>query len=97
LHPPVLRLIRHTVEAAQAKDRPVSVCGEIAADHEAVPILLGLGVRHLSMRPSQIPATKALVRTLDLDDCRSLAEDALAASDAVSVRTLSRQQVPATR
>jgi len=97
LHPPVLRLIRHTVEAAQVKGRPVSVCGEIAADHEAVPILLGLGVRHLSMRPSQIPATKALVRTLDLDDCRSLAEDALAASDAVSVRTLSRQQVPATR
>jgi len=97
LHPPVLRLIRHTVEAAQAKGRPVSVCGEIAADHEAVPILLGLGVRHLSMRPAQIPATKALVRTLDLDDCRSLAEDALAASDAVSVRTLSRQQVPAPR
>lgn len=93
LHPPVLRLIGQTVEAAQANDRPVSVCGEIAADRDAVPILLGLGIRHLSMRPAQIPATKALVRTLDLNACRDLAENALAASDAAKVRALSHQHL----
>ncbi len=90
LHPPVLHLIRETAEAAKVASIPVSVCGEVASDEQAVPILLGLGVTHLSVTPRQIPAVKALVRTLDRAACQRLAADCLRADDADAVRALSK-------
>jgi phosphoenolpyruvate-protein kinase (PTS system EI component) len=90
LHPAVLQLVRRTAAAARETDVPVSVCGEIAADRTAVPILLGLGISHLSLTPSQIPPIKALIRHLDVGACRHLAADALRAADARAVRDLSQ-------
>src|SRR6266849_4206825 len=54
-HPAVLRLIHQVVESGHREDRWVGVCGELAADADAVPLLLGLGVDELSMAPQRIP------------------------------------------
>ena len=65
LHPAVLRLIAHACEAAEAAGRTVAVCGEVAGDPAAVPLLLGLGVRELSMSAVRIAAAKQAVRSTD--------------------------------
>ncbi|CAK0771141.1 Phosphoenolpyruvate-protein phosphotransferase [Azospirillaceae bacterium] len=67
LHPAVLRLIQFATEAALRARLPVSVCGEIAGDPRYTALLLGLGVRALSMAPSRIPVVKRRIRSLDLN------------------------------
>jgi phosphoenolpyruvate-protein phosphotransferase len=88
LSPAVLQLIAHTVDAARRAGRHVGVCGGIASDRSAVPILLGLGVDELSVSLPAIPAVKAQIRALRSDDCERLAERALAAESAQEVRAL---------
>jgi phosphocarrier protein FPr len=90
LSPAVLNLIAHTVRGARAAGRPVhvGVCGGIASDPSAVPILIGLGVDELSVSLPAIPTVKAHIRTLHVDECRRLAERALAADSAADVRAL---------
>ncbi len=88
LHPAVLRLIRMTAAAAAASAKPVAVCGSLAADPVAVPLLLGLGVQELSLVPRAIPRIKALVRGCRLPLCRELAERALTLASAAEVREL---------
>jgi phosphoenolpyruvate-protein phosphotransferase len=88
LHPAVLRLIGMSAAAARAAGRPIAVCGGLASDPLAAPLLVGLGVDELSAVPSMIPELKARLRGLHLDDCRALAERALAAPSAAAVRAL---------
>jgi phosphocarrier protein FPr/phosphocarrier protein len=88
LHPAVLRLIADTCRGAASKGRWTGVCGGLAAEAAAVPLLIGLGVTELSVPVACVAETKMLVRTLDLAHCRTLAEAALAAPDAAAVRTL---------
>ena len=88
LHPAVLRLIRLTVEAAEPFGRTVGVCGELAADPVAVPILIGLGVRELSASPPAVPRVKRAVRRVDLVSARRMADEALALDSASAVRAL---------
>jgi phosphoenolpyruvate-protein kinase (PTS system EI component) len=64
------------------------VCGGLAADPAAVPLLLGLGVTELSVVPGAIPATKETVRGLHLERCRALAQRALELATAPQVRAL---------
>lgn len=64
LHPAVLRLIQFTVEAALRNGIPVSVCGEIAGDPRYAPLLIGLGVRELSMAGTALPRVKQRIRRL---------------------------------
>ncbi len=66
LHPAVLRLIQFAVEAAIRARIPVNLCGEMAGDSRFTALLLGLGLRNLSMAPSNIGRVKERVRTLDL-------------------------------
>jgi len=66
LHPAVLRLVQFTTEAALRARIPVSVCGEIAGDARYTALLLGLGIRELSMAASRIPLVKARIREMDL-------------------------------
>jgi multiphosphoryl transfer protein len=66
----------------------VGVCGGIASDPAAVPILIGLGVSELSVSLPAIPTVKAQIRALHVDDCRALAQRALAAESAEEVRAL---------
>lgn len=86
LHPAVLQLIRMTVEAAHAHDCWVGVCGELASDAQAVPVLVGLGVDELSVSARQVPMVKAWVRQLNLDDARRQAELALKQATSAAVR-----------
>ena len=62
LHPAVLRLIRMTIQAGQAQRVPVSMCGEMAGDPRYVRLLLGLGLRELSMQPRSLLEVKEIVR-----------------------------------
>jgi phosphocarrier protein FPr/phosphocarrier protein len=90
LHPAVLRLVRATIEGAAAYDREVSVCGNLALDPVALPILLGLGVDAISVVAGTIPAVKEHIRSLDLGACRELARRSLACATAGEVRALER-------
>jgi phosphocarrier protein FPr/phosphocarrier protein len=93
LHPAVLRLIAKTVEAAKVYGRTVAVCGGLASDPVAVPVLIGLGVHELSMVPAVIPQLKALIATLSVDDCTALATHALERETAEAVRALTLRTV----
>ena len=88
LHPSILMLINRTVDAAHAHGKWVGVCGELASDAKAVPILLGLGVDELSVSASMIPMLKAQIRTLNFADCAKLATQAINCATAEQVRNL---------
>ncbi|MGQ0815083.1 MAG: phosphoenolpyruvate--protein phosphotransferase [Gemmatimonadota bacterium] len=88
LHPSVLHLIERTVTGAHAHKRWVGVCGALAGDLHAVPVLLGLGVDELSVSVPIVPAVKARIRTLSLEECRTTAQLALAAEDGAQVRAI---------
>lgn len=90
LHPAVLQLISRTVDAAQGAGIPVAVCGGAAGDMLAAPVLIGLGVRELSMPGSLIARQKAKIRTLSLETCTGLAAQALAMHSAREVRAMMR-------
>ena len=88
LHPAVLRLIAKAAEGGARHEKLVGVCGGLASDLVAVPILIGLGVTELSATPSAVPEIKALVRSLSLAACRVLATRALVQTSPAAVRAL---------
>ncbi|WP_248731595.1 phosphoenolpyruvate--protein phosphotransferase [Pseudomonas sp. MWU13-2517] len=85
-HPAVLRLIASTVKAAHAHGKWVGVCGALASETLAVPMLIGLGVDELSVSVPLIPTIKATVRDLDLADCQLIARQVLGLEEAAQVR-----------
>lgn len=85
IHPGVLRLIQLTVEAARRHKKRVGVCGGLAAEPEAIPALLGLGVDELSVSVPAIPSVRAAIRKLSLSECKSLTAKCLGAADASEV------------
>lgn len=88
LHPAVLRLIQQTVQAAARAGIPVSVCGQLASNPRATPVLLGLGLRELSASPAYLPEVKRVVRALTKDEAERLAEEALRMPDATSIEEM---------
>jgi phosphocarrier protein FPr/phosphocarrier protein len=88
LHPAVLRLIARTAEGAHAHGRHAAVCGGLASEPLAAPLLIGLGVNELSAVPSVIPQLKACIESVSLSDCRALAAEALKQPSAGAVRRL---------
>lgn len=93
LHPAVLRLIDVTAKAGRRHGRWVGVCGGLASDPLAAPILIGLGVTELSAIPARVPDVKGVVRALRGDDCAAVARQALDLGSAADVRALVRQRV----
>jgi phosphocarrier protein FPr len=87
-HPAVLRLINTTVNAAHNAGKWVGVCGELGADPQAVPILIGLGVDELSVTVPAIPTVKAQVRSLNYETAQALAKQALQCATSSDVRQL---------
>ncbi|MDQ0652610.1 phosphoenolpyruvate--protein phosphotransferase [Pseudomonas cedrina] len=85
-HPAVLRLIATTVKAAHAHGKWVGVCGALASEALAVPVLIGLGVDELSVSVPLIPAIKAAVRERNLADCQVIARQVLGLEEAGQVR-----------
>ncbi len=88
LHPAVLRMISMTCRGAAASDRWTGVCGGLASDLEAIPLLIGLGVNELSVSVPTLPLVKAKVRELSMARCRQLAAEALLMEDGAQVRAL---------
>jgi phosphoenolpyruvate-protein phosphotransferase/dihydroxyacetone kinase phosphotransfer subunit len=90
--PAVLTLIRQVVEAAHARGKWVGVCGELAGEPLAVPLLVGLGVDELSMNSPAIPRAKQIIRALDYPSAQALARHALELETPEAVRASLRQE-----
>jgi phosphotransferase system enzyme I (PtsI) len=88
LHPGLLRLVQFTVEASLRLRKPVSVCGEMAANPKLTPLLLGLGLRCLSMNASAVPRVKQVVRGVAIDDCARLARRVMEQAEPAAIRAL---------
>jgi phosphotransferase system enzyme I (PtsI) len=88
LHPAVLRLMQFATEAALRLRMPVSVCGEMGGNPRLVPLLLGLGIRCLSMNAGAIPRVKQAVRALDIGDCARFARRVMEQSDPARIHEL---------
>jgi phosphocarrier protein FPr len=88
LHPSVLKLIEMTCEAAKRHGKWVGVCGGLAGDHKAVNILVGLGVKELSVSIPSVPLIKAQVRELTTTEAETVAKRALTCRTAKEVRQL---------
>ncbi|HET7377195.1 MAG TPA: phosphoenolpyruvate--protein phosphotransferase [Anaerolineae bacterium] len=88
LHPAVLRQIQTTVHVAQTAGKWVGVCGELAGDSQAIPILIGLGVKELSMASASIPHAKQIIRALNYSDAISQAADVVNLESATAVRQI---------
>lgn len=93
-HPAVLRQIRQVIDAGHAAGIWVGLCGELAGDPDAAPVLLGLGLDEFSMAPSSIPRAKRILRQWSQAAARQLAEQALALDSAEAVRQLVRAADP---
>jgi phosphotransferase system, enzyme I, PtsP len=88
LHPAVLREVSRIAHSAREINLPLSLCGEMASDPAAVVVLLGLGIRTLSMSASKIPRIKWLLRSFDSRDAERLASQALTMEHAAAIRDL---------
>jgi phosphotransferase system enzyme I (PtsI) len=85
-HPAVLRLIKQVIDASHAEGKWTGLCGELAGEPLAVPLLFGLGLDEFSMNPPALPIAKQIVRGLTLDDAREAALAALDLEDGAAVR-----------
>jgi phosphotransferase system enzyme I (PtsI) len=90
-HPAVLRLIAMTIESGQGGKVRVGMCGEMAADISLTPLLLGMGMRELSVSTSQVARVKEAVRRLALQECQDLWAKAQRLTHAADIRKLSLQ------
>ena len=93
LHPGVLALIDRTVRAGRRAGIPVSLCGEMANNPLAVPILVGLGIEELSGVASAVPVVKEIVRRLDVGSAAGDARAALGAATAAEVHDLAARRL----
>jgi phosphotransferase system enzyme I (PtsI) len=88
LHPAVLSLIDASIRAASRANIPISVCGEMASNPLAVPLLVGLGIRELSSAPSAVPLVKEIIRELDFGDLEADVRKAQKAGTAAEVHQI---------
>ena len=86
LHPSVLRSIKIAIRAGNKTNTPITLCGEMASDLHNIPVLLGLGLRSLSMNRNAIAPAKSLIRRLHLGDCINLANGLLQQSETESIK-----------
>lgn len=92
-HPAVLRLIQFTAAAAWRANIPVSLCGEVAGDRRSTALLLGLGLRELSMSAIRLPAVKQEIRELSMSRAVQFAEKIMSLSEEADIRELMRQGI----
>jgi phosphoenolpyruvate-protein kinase (PTS system EI component) len=85
LNPAVVRLLRDVIEAAHAAGIYVGLCGELAGEPKAIPLLLGLGLDEFSMTPAAIPQAKQIIRSLTMAQAREIAQHVLTLSTVAEV------------
>jgi phosphoenolpyruvate-protein phosphotransferase (PTS system enzyme I) len=88
LHPAILRALRQIVLAAERLGKPVAMCGDMAGDPMLTWILIGLGLRNLSMAPRQIPLVKSIIRSTNVPEAERLLAQALAMSTETEIEEL---------
>jgi multiphosphoryl transfer protein len=93
LHPAVLHLIKQVTQGAHAHGKWVGVCGELAGDAAAAPLLVGLGVDELSMNAGNIPKVKAVLRAMTHQQTQEAASEALKLETTAEVRRLANTLV----
>ncbi len=76
-HPAVIRALDYMVQNTKQVDKPISICGEMAADLYAIPLLVGIGIDAFSVNASSIPHIKKIIRGLSYKEARKLAEECL--------------------
>jgi len=91
--PSVLRLIRMAVEAADKAGVPANVCGQMSGNVLYTMLLLGLGLRRLSVTPSSIPEVKKVCRTVTTTQCRQVAEHAMGLENARDIKNYLREEL----
>jgi len=92
--PAVFRLIKQVIDAAHANGKWVGLCGELAGELLAIPILLGLGLDEFSMNPPAIPYAKYLIRSISLEKARWVADQVLGLGSDQEIRDFVREHVP---
>jgi phosphoenolpyruvate-protein kinase (PTS system EI component) len=90
LHPAILRMLGSVVEAGRSSGRPVAVCGELASDPVGIAVLVGLGIRELSVTPVAIAGVKDALSTVDSVRAGALVERAMGAAEAAEVEKIFR-------
>lgn len=95
LHPAILRQIGKVIEAAHERGIWVGLCGELAGDPVAIPILIGLGLDEFSMSPGSIPRAKSIMRQWSRPSAEALARQVLDLDSGIDVRSVVREIVPA--
>lgn len=90
-HPAILRLIKNVIDASHREGKWTGMCGEMAGDETAIPILLGLGLDEFSMSASSILRARSLIRNLSKKEMEELAEKALTLSSAEEVVSLVKE------
>jgi phosphoenolpyruvate-protein phosphotransferase (PTS system enzyme I) len=88
LHPAILRAVRQTVVGAERMGKPVAMCGDMAGDPILAWVLMGLGLRNLSMAPRQIPVVKSIIRATQIADAERLLAQALTMSTETEIEEL---------
>ena len=88
MHPAVLRLVQFATEAALRMRMPVAICGELAASPKLTPLLLGLGVRSLSMNASAVPKVKQMIRSVQIDACVRFARRVMEQGDPERIQAM---------
>lgn len=91
--PAVLRLIQNVILQAHKYGKWVGLCGELAGEPLAIPILLGLGLDEFSMNPPAIPTAKQIIRGLKVPECQKLAEEILKFESAEEVKAYVREKM----
>ena len=77
LNPPFLRLIHHIIESGHKHNTTVAMCGEMAGDRLALPLLMGMGLDEYSMSATSILRTRSMMRKLDINECQKLYQEAV--------------------
>ena len=92
-HPAVLTLIKKVIDSGHEAHIWVGLCGELAADTLAIPLLIGLGIDELSMNPASIPRAKMVIRSITIAECEEIAQNALAFRTALEVKHYLRRTI----
>ena len=91
-HPAMFRLIKETVSAFYKESKPISICGELGGDVSAVPALIGMGLRKLSMSAPSVAKVKRVVSALSIKKCEEIAEKVLKMSTATEIEKYLKQK-----
>ena len=92
--PAVLRLVREVIRAAHKAGKWVGMCGELAGEPLALPILLGLELDEFSMNPPMIPLAKQIIRSLDTREMKEIADQALELESPSDIQDFIKEKIP---